>query len=178
MCVLCVFWMDFLSIFGTGIYREEGKLCSTRKCRHAMGCHYLFHKKRLVSTRRRRRRRRRRSCALDVSPRFSRRLRRSRRRRGAKRPRRRRESLGAISRSSTAILKSFSVGGESVGTGENRGCRSLFSRCSVSVGFTTTSSSSSSSLVVSSSKRKKHFGPRSKTSTRAISNVSASLLLT
>ena len=44
VCVLCVFWMDFLSIFGTGIYREEGKLCSTRKCRHAMGCHYLFHK--------------------------------------------------------------------------------------------------------------------------------------
>ena len=42
--VVCVFWMDFLSIFGTGIYREEGKLCSTRKCRHAMGCHYLFHK--------------------------------------------------------------------------------------------------------------------------------------
>jgi hypothetical protein len=38
LCV-CVFWT--LSIFGTGfIYREEGER-STRKCRHAMGCHYF-----------------------------------------------------------------------------------------------------------------------------------------
>ena len=47
MYVLCVFWMDFLSIFGTGIYREEGSYVPPENV-GAMGCHYFF-TKRLVS---------------------------------------------------------------------------------------------------------------------------------
>ena len=156
--------MDFLSIFGTGIYIEKEGYVPPEN----VGTRWdvtTFFTKRLVSTRRRRRRRRRRSCAFG---RFSAILSATSALKAAARRKATAEapgaSLGAISRSSTAILKSFSVGGESVGTGENRGCRSLFSRCSVSVGFVDDDVVVVVVFVVSSRKRK-NFGRRSKTST-------------
>ena len=88
VCVLCVFWMDFLSIFGTGIYREESYVPPENVgTRWDVTTFFTKASSFYASSS---------SSFLrfwTFPPRFSRRLRRSRRRRGAKRPRRRRERV-------------------------------------------------------------------------------------